>query len=336
MPRRPRPQPPLPPRDGLGAARVRLPVPPVGCPPDHPADCPGRQPSTVVDFLVHLTGDPDGVWRRVRAGEVRLTDGTRVGADTLYRAGGAAYLYRDLPQETPVPGTVPVLLRDDETGLLAVDKPPFLATTPRGGHVVQTVLVRLRRELDLPDLTPVHRLDRLTSGVLLLTTRPEARAPYQRLVQEGGLVKTYEALAPLRADLRLPRTVRNRLVKRRGSLQARVEDGEPNAVTRVELAGTEEVDGRPLGRYRLTPTTGQTHQLRVHLAGLGVPVLGDPLYPQVRAVAPDDFTAPLQLLARAVRLTDPVTGRVRQIESRRRLPIPAPGGGPGADAMPAS
>ncbi len=299
-----------------------MPHTPPECPPGHPADCPGRGPfATVVDFLVHLTGDADAVWRRVRAGEVRLTDGTRVDAGTAYRPGGAAYLYRDLPEEVPVPGELTVLLRDDGTGLLAVDKPPFLATTPRGSHVAETVLVRLRRQLDLPDLAPVHRLDRLTSGVLLLAMRPEARAPYQRMVQAGGLTKTYEALAPLRADLLLPVTVRNRVVKRRGRLQAQVEDGEPNAVTRVELAGMEQADGRRLGRYRLTPTTGQTHQLRVHLAGLGVPIVGDPLYPQVRDVAPGDFSSPLQLLAHALRFTDPVSGEDRQVVSRRELPI---------------
>lgn len=308
MPRRPRPQPPLPPRDGLGAARVRM------------TDAPF---ATVVDFLVHITGDEAGVWRRVRAGEVRLADGTRVQAGTPYRPGGTAYLYRDLPDEPSVPGDLPVLLRDDATGLLAVDKPPFLATTPRGGHVAQTALVRLRRELDLPDLAPVHRLDRLTSGVLLLTTRAQVRSPYQRLVQAGGLAKTYEALAPLRPDLNLPLTVRNRLVKHRGSLQTRVEEGEPNAVTRVELIGAEEVDGRHVGRYRLTPATGQTHQLRAHLAGLGIPIVGDPLYPRVREVPPGDFSTPLQLLAQVVRFTDPVSGQEREIGSRRVLPIPA-------------
>lgn len=322
MPRRPRPQPPLPPREGLGAARVRMPRAPAGCPADHPADCPGRWPfPTVVDFLVHLTADEDGVWRRVRAGEVRLADGTPVRADTPYQPGGAAYLYRDLPDEAPVPGEVTVLLRDDRTGLLVVDKPPFLATMPRGSHVAQTVLVRLRRELDLPNLAPVHRLDRLTSGVLLLAMRTEARSPYQRLVQAGGLAKTYEALAPLRDDLNLPLTVRNRLVKPRGSLQTLVQDGAPNAVTRVELTGPAEAGGQLVGRYRLTPTTGQTHQLRVHLAGLGVPVLGDPLYPQVRQVASGDFSTPLQLLARSVRFTDPVSGQEREVLSRRQLPI---------------
>lgn len=286
--------------------------------PDH--DCSAEHFATVVDFLVRVTGDEEGVWGRVRAGEIRLGDGTRVDGGTPYQPGGSAYLYRDLPPEVPVPGEVTVLLRDETTGLLAVDKPPFLATMPRGGHVAQTVVVRLRRELDLPELSPIHRLDRLTSGVLLLAMRPEARSPYQRMVQAGGLAKTYLALAPLRADLELPHTVVNRVVKRRGSLQATVEEGEPNAETLVELEGTEVVDGQEVGRYRLTPRTGQTHQLRVHLSGLGIPILGDPLYPVVRQVAPEDLSTPLRLLAHEVAFTDPVSGKERRIRSRRPGP----------------
>ena len=274
-----------------------------------------------MDFLTELTGDADGVCRRVADGEVVMDDGSVVTRSTPYRPGRSVYLYRDLPEEVEVPGEMPVLLRDDDTGLLAVDKPPFLATTPRGSHVAQTALVRLRRQLQLPDLAPAHRLDRLTSGVLLLTTRAQARRPYQQLVQSGGLRKTYEALAPLPVDLDLPALVRNRLVKERGELQARVVPGAPNAQTLVELL---EVVEPGLGRYRLTPSTGQTHQLRVHLASLGIPILGDPLYPVVREVAPGDFSAPLQLLASSVGLTDPVNGQERCISSTRVLPVRPP------------
>ena len=303
MPRRPRPQPPLPPRDGLGAARVRMPL--------------EASWESVVAFLVERTGDEDGIARRLAVGEIRLADGTRVDRGTAYRPGGVVHLYRDLPQEVPVPFEVDVLEHDEGTGLLVVDKPPFLATMPRGRHVAETVVVRLRRALDLPEIAPVHRLDRLTSGVLLLTTRASARAAYQRMVQAGGLRKTYEALAPARDDLDLPLTVRTRIVKERGSLQARSVAGEPDAVTHVELLG--ERAGR--GHYRLTPQTGRTHQLRVHLAGLGIPIDGDPLYPTVRPVDPDDLGTPLQLLAAGLSFVDPVTGQDRDYASRRRLPI---------------
>ena len=95
-------------------------------------------------------------------------------------------------------------------------------------------------------------------------------------------------------------------------LQAREVDGEPNAETLVEVA---EVRGG-FARYRLTPTTGKTHQLRVHLNTLGIPIVGDPLYPTVREVAPDDFTDPLRLLARSVEFTDPLTGLRRKLRER--------------------
>ncbi|GAA1178351.1 pseudouridine synthase [Ornithinimicrobium humiphilum] len=290
--------------------------------PGRPGHAEPGAPATVVEFLVGVTGDPDGIARRVAEGEVVLGDGTRVDTATAYVPGGVVYLYRDLVEEPEVPGELTVLLHDERTGLMAVDKPPFLATMPRGGHVAQTAVVRVRRELDLPDLVPVHRLDRLTSGVLLLTTRPDVRAAYQRLVQEGGLAKAYAALAPLPDGLDLPLLVRNRIVKERGSLQAQVVVGEPNAETLVEL---EDVVSPGVGRYRLTPRTGRTHQLRLHLAGLGIPIFGDPLYPVLREVAVDDWSTPLQLLAREVSFTDPVSGEPRRITSPRSLPIPPEG-----------
>ncbi len=271
---------------------------------------------TVVGFLAERSGDVDGVWRRVAAGEVRLADGERVTGDTPYLAGAVVFLYRDLPVEQPVPGELTVLYRDDR--LVVVDKPHFLATMPRGRHVVQTVLVKARRELGLPDLQPAHRLDRLTAGVLVLVVRRQDRAAVQSLFADGRVDKEYLAVAPVRPGLALPVTVRNRLVKRRGVLQVSEEPGEPNAETRVELVA----ERHAVGGYRLTPTTGRTHQLRSHLAGLGIPILGDPLYPVLaEAVASgrEDRTTPLQLLARSVAFTDPWTGRAVEVTSAKSL-----------------
>ena len=207
-----------------------------------------------------------------------------------------------------------VLHRDDD--LVVVDKPHFLAVTPRGAWVTETVLVRLRRALDLPALSPAHRLDRPTAGVLVLTTRPEVRGAYQELFARRAVEKVYEAVVTLPAGLELPTTVRSRIVKQHGVHQACTVPGEVNAITHVTLQ-RELPGGRAL--VGLRPETGRTHQLRVHLAGLSAPIVGDDLYPVEREVAPDDYSAPLQLLARSIAFDDPLTGERRQFVSQRTL-----------------
>lgn len=278
-------------RDGLGPARVRLRGGPV---------------------LAELSARFGARARaKVLAGEVVDADGAVIDAATVLPAGASVYLYRELPDEVPVPFEIPVLHRDDD--IVVVDKPHFLATMPRGRHVAQTALVRLRRELGLPELSPAHRLDRLTAGVLVFTARREARGAFQTLFARGQVRKTYLARAAVDPALRLPRVVQSRIVKRRGQLQAICEPGAPNAETLVELLSAD-------GLYRLTPRTGRTHQLRVHMASLGIPIEGDPLYPNVIGVAADDFNTPLRLLARRIEFTDPRTGVRREFVSRRAEP----------------
>lgn len=236
-----------------------------------------------------------------------------VSPDTAYRGGGVVYLYREVRPEPVVPFDLDVLYRDDD--IIVVDKPPFLATMPRGRHVTQTVVTRLRRDMALADVAPAHRLDRLTSGVLLLTLRPAARAAYQTMFARGEVTKSYLALAPLSTSLAEPLTVANRIVKDRGQLQARVVPGEPNAITIVQLL---EARG-DLGLYKLRPHTGKTHQLRVHCCGLAIPIRGDCLYPVVRDVPADDFSDPLRLLAQRLEFDDPLTGELRVFTSRRSV-----------------
>ena len=251
--------------------------------------------------------DRFGLGAKVLAGEVVLPDGVVVDATTTLPAGAHVYFYRDLVDEVQVPFDIPVLYRDDN--IIVVDKPHFLATMPRGGHVAQTALVRLRRDLDLPDLSPAHRLDRLTAGVLLFTVRREVRGAYQTLFARGEVDKTYLAHANGRPAIALPGTVRSRIIKHRGRLQATEEPGEPNAETFVECLGG--------GHYRLTPRTGRTHQLRVHMASIGIPITNDSLYPAVVEVAPDDFSRPLRLVAHRLRFRDPISGIDREFVSRR-------------------
>ncbi|BBY32745.1 pseudouridine synthase [Mycolicibacter minnesotensis] len=280
---------PLPVRDGLGPARLRL-----------------RGGPVAAELRVRFGA---AVAAKVAAGEVVTATGAVVDDTTSLPAGTPVFMYRDLPDEVPVPYDIPVLYRDAD--LVVVDKPHFLATMPRGSHVAQTALVRLRRELDLPELSPAHRLDRLTAGVLLFTTRRELRGAYQTLFARGLVRKQYLARSSAQPTGDFPRLIRSRIVKRRGCLQACEEAGEPNAETLVESLGE--------GRYRLIPRTGRTHQLRVHLAALGLPIDGDPLYPQVLDVVPDDFSRPLQLLAHLLEFDDPFSGRLRSFASARDL-----------------
>ncbi|MCX5383394.1 pseudouridine synthase [Streptomyces sp. NBC_00083] len=295
---------PLAQRNGIDPVRVRLPADPEGA------------WATVGDHLVGRFGGAIGA-ERVTA---MLREGRFVGAEgpldgtEAYRAGAHVWFHRDFEPEVPVPFEVGVVHRDER--IVIADKPHFLATTPRGRHITESAVARLRRDLALPALQPAHRLDRLTAGLALFVVRPEDRGAYQGLFSGRRVRKEYEAVAAYDPEVVLPATVRSRIVKERGVMAAREEEGEVNAESRVEL-----VERRgALGRYRLLPSTGRTHQLRVHMNGLGLPILNDPLYPVVRPETdPDDFASPLQLLAKVLEFTDPVDGRPRRFESGRSL-----------------
>ena len=297
---------PLPVRDGLNPTRLVLP---------HDAASVARWTRTL-DYVRHrFPDDAARLAEKVAAGEVVDGRGRAVDDRTPYEPRGFVFLYRDPPDEPDVPFEIRVLHRDRD--LLVVDKPHFLATIPRGAYVARSVLVRLRRELDLPDLSPAHRLDRVTAGVLLLTVRPQVRGAYQELFARREVRKTYEAVAPFDPALELPVTVRSRIVKRRGVMRAEEVPGEPNAESRVHLVEADPARG--LARYRLEPHSGRTHQLRLHMSGLGVPIVHDNFYPEPYDVAPDDYSRPLQLVSRSLELTDPLDGRPRRFETDRAL-----------------
>ncbi|MFD9380456.1 pseudouridine synthase [Streptomyces sp. NPDC059999] len=293
---------PLPQVSGIDPVRLRLPPDPEGMWPDLGSYLTARYAGT---------RGAESMARLLRDGRVLGAGGRVLRPEDPYEAGGFLWFHRDMPTEPVVPFPIRVVHRDAH--LLVVDKPHFLATTPRGSHVTQTALARLREELDLPELSPAHRLDRMTAGLVMFSIRPEDRGAYQSLFEQRKVAKEYEALAPHDPSVELPRTVRSHIEKVRGVMAAvELPDMEPNAESRVELVA---VRG-DLGRYRLTPHTGRTHQLRVHMNRLGLPILGDPVYPVVAAAAdPADYRRPLQLLARTLEFTDPVTGTAHRLES---------------------
>lgn len=300
------PRSPLPQRHGLDAAWVRT-----------PDNLPGsHRRTTMRDFLRERLSDAAPVDEMLAAEAFVDQAGRPWRGSEPYQPHTFVWFHRELAPEPTVPFEVKVLHADER--IVVVDKPHFLATMPRGVHVRETVVVRLREALGLPELVPAHRLDRLTAGVLVLTTQRQHRAAYAELFQNQQVAKTYEALAPFRAEVGFPQTVRNRIEKRRGSLQAVVVEGEPNAETVIELAEVRDTHAR----YRLTPRTGKTHQLRVQLAGLGLPIIGDPLYPTVTDVPADDFSTPLQLVARRLSFVDPIDQTPREFVSGIELEWP--------------
>lgn len=274
--------------------------------------------ATVLEYLcARFPHDAARLTEKVSGGEVVDAAGVPIDPSTIAGPRADIYLYRDPPVESAVPFSLDVLHRDEN--LLVVDKPHFLATTPRGAYIARSALVLLRRQFDLPELSPAHRLDRLTAGVLVFTVQRQARRPYQEMFAQRTVTKQYEAIAPLSQNVDFPLTVHSRIVKERGVLQAREVPGEPNAETRIELVDTL----GSYGRYRLHPRTGKTHQLRVHLCSLGIPIVGDNFYPSFREVADDDYSDPLRLLARSIEFVDPLSGVVRRFESNRSLDPPA-------------
>ncbi|WP_299569012.1 pseudouridine synthase [uncultured Williamsia sp.] len=305
MARRRRPV-PLPARDGVDATRI---VP--------------RADGTAFDALRTASAlfdlSDDALRDRFVRGEVLDGDGRALSADETVAARRPLWMYRDLPSETPIPFAIEILHADDD--IVVVDKPHFLATMPRGAHVAETALVRLRRLLDDDAVSPAHRLDRLTAGVLLFTRRREVRRAYQELFADGRVEKEYRAIAPEPPPGPTPPwSVADRIEKTAGDLRARVVDGPVNARSRIEVVGPGPEQGA--AEYRLLPQTGRTHQLRLHMASLGVPIVDDPLYPEVRpdlAALPDegDFSRPLRLVAKRLAFDDPLTGHRREFVSRR-------------------
>lgn len=288
-------------RDGVAPSRVYL--------------APGPW-ATVLDFLheryAHL---PPGLLQdRLARGEIVDGQGRPVRTDTPYRPHQWLWYYRQVHDEPRVPFELPVLYQDER--LVVVDKPHFMASTPGGRYLRETVLSRLRDALDLPDLSPIHRLDRDTAGVLMLCASRRHRGMYQSLFQRQEVGKEYEAIAPQAPGLRFPMVWRIRMVPGTEFLMTRAE-GEPNSETHITLDRTV-ADG--LALYRLSPVTGRKHQLRLHMSTLGIPIVNDELYPQLQPQrAADDFGRPLQLLARHLRFRDPVTGKQHCFTSRRRL-----------------
>lgn len=254
------------------------------------------------------------IWRdRMRRGDVVDEQGKPVAYDDAFRGGACLFYYRERVGETPIPFEEIILYQDQQ--LLVVDKPHFLPVTPGGRFLHQTLLVRLKRKTGLETLTPIHRLDRETAGVMLFSVDPTTRSLWQSLFRFRQVHKVYEALAPWRGDLQFPITLASRIERDAQFFRMREVDGEPNAFTSIAFIERRGVHAL----YRLLPETGKMHQLRVHMNSLGLPIVNDGFYPSAQPCKGDDFSSPLKLLARSISFRDPISGEARCFDSQRSL-----------------
>jgi tRNA pseudouridine32 synthase/23S rRNA pseudouridine746 synthase len=296
----PRLSPVLPVRDGVSPSCVVLPT---------------HGQGSMLDFLAQrLPGVPREEWQhRMEAGDVVDERGGPVAPQRPFESGLRLYYYRSLPAEPVLPFTHTVLHQDDH--LVVADKPHFMPVTPSGRYLHNTLLVRLKRELGLPGLSPLHRIDRDTAGLVLLSAQPSTRGAYQALFRDREITKHYDAIAPWRADVSFPRDHISRLEESDQFFRMHEVPGDPNSHTHMQVM--EVAGGWAL--YRLSPVTGKRHQLRVHMAALGLPLRNDPFYPVVNDPAEGDYSRPLQLLARGLAFKVPLTGAERLFESAQRL-----------------
>ena len=298
----------LPMRDGVGPSQVALPEGGWGC---------------MLDFLLErFPAIPACDWRaRMAAGHVIDGAGACVTPQQPYLPHGRLYYYRTVPDEIPNPAQ-PTVLFEDEL-LVVADKPHFLPVTPSGNYLQETLLVRLRRKLGIDALTPLHRLDRDTAGIVLFAKQPATCAAYHALFSDREVAKSYQAIAPANPLLRFPLTRTSTLVTGDHFMRMRETQADrgnrQEARTDIELMETRGA----FARYRLRPLTGKRHQLRVHMAALGLPIQGDRIYPSLLPRGADDGDDPLRLLAETIAFDDPVTGDRRSFASRLQLHFPA-------------
>jgi tRNA pseudouridine32 synthase/23S rRNA pseudouridine746 synthase len=294
---------PLPIRDGVSASRVWLPQ--------------GNW-AFILDFLVEKFPNisPQAMQGRMQQGDIMDSDGNCYYPDSPYRSDIHLFYYRELHNETKIPFEATILYQDEH--IVVADKPHFLPVVPSGRFLHQTLLVRLKKQLQLDELTPIHRIDRETAGIVMFCINPNSRGRYQSLFQQRKVSKRYQAIAMYNQWIQqqpLPLTHRSKMVKGEPFFRMKEEAGKANSETTIDVIEHND----DLALYDLKPITGKQHQLRVHLASLGCPILHDPFYPDLLPCKGDDFSQPLQLLAKSIAFIDPITHKQRYFKSQRQL-----------------
>jgi tRNA pseudouridine32 synthase/23S rRNA pseudouridine746 synthase len=293
-------KPPLPTRHGISPSYIWLPE--------------GQWDNALTFLCEHFPEINVTRWlQRFSKQEIRASDGAILHPDSAVKRGMCIYYYRVIDDEKVVPFHEKILFQDEH--LLVADKPHFLAVTPGGDYLRETLLVRLKRQTGNEALSPLHRLDRETAGVILFSQQSQSRGAYQQLFQQRQIDKIYHAVAPHLPELAFPLRKASRMIESERFFLMQEVAGTINAETDIAILERR----NELSLYELRPSTGKKHQLRVHMASLGAAIINDNFYPNSRPSGSDDFNKPLQLLAKSIAFIDPITGEKRAFHSEQNL-----------------
>lgn len=291
--------------EGVSSSRVYLPA--------------TKKCSNLLEFFTsHFPHIDQAEWlARFQDGLIMSLDGQVVSATDAYQANTHLLYFRRLRREPEIPFDEHILFQDEH--ILVADKPHFLPVTPSGLYLHQTLLNRLKKSTGIQELSPIHRIDRDTAGLVIFSIKPLERALYQNLFRDRQVKKVYEAIAPYSEGLldQLPMTYQSRIEESEHFLQMHELAGEPNTDTYIEIVEATQ----PWSRYRLSPGSGKKHQLRCHLNALGIPIKNDQIYPVLTPYQEYDldFSRPLQLLAKEIHFEDPITHELRSFMSQMQI-----------------
>ncbi|WP_111980067.1 pseudouridine synthase [Algibacillus agarilyticus] len=283
--------------------------------------------STVLEYLIIKFPYVDAdVWlQRMQGGKVHWHDGTCITAQSLFKPQQRVYYYREVENEPQIPFKESILHQDDH--LIVVYKPHFLPVTPGGAFVNECLQQRLQQKTGIKTLQALHRLDRVTAGLVMFSVNPETRHCYHHLFETQQIHKTYQAIAQLTHGDKIVGKewqVKNRIVRSDLRFRMQISEGKANShsVIRCLAQTPDETDTTKMtvkALFELNPVTGKTHQLRLHMQTLGWPILNDKYYPKLQALSADDYSAPLQLLAKKIEFVDPITHKCRHFTCERNL-----------------
>ncbi|MFT4608933.1 MAG: tRNA pseudouridine32 synthase/23S rRNA pseudouridine746 synthase [Chitinophagales bacterium] len=276
--------------------------------------------ATVLEYLIIKFPYIDAqIWRqRVAEGKVHFDDGSLITTLSLFQPQQRIYYYREVDSEPSIPFKETIIFQDQH--ILVAYKPHFLAVTPGGIYVNECLQNRLRRSTGIEALQTLHRLDRVTAGLVMFSINPDTRHRYHQLFRTRQIHKSYQAIAKIDGGQNLigqEWEVKNRIVHGEPRFRMRVTEGEANSHSVVRCLQ----QSAQLALFELNPVTGKTHQLRIHMQALGWPILNDKYYPQLQPLSADDYSAPLQLLAKELRFIDPVTQHPRHFSANRNLSL---------------